>query len=37
MKVQGRHYRTIWVNDDGWSLSIIDQRRLPHALVTARL
>ena len=25
------------MNDDGWSLSIIDQRRLPHALVTARL
>ncbi|MEX0404982.1 S-methyl-5-thioribose-1-phosphate isomerase [Aquibium sp. LZ166] len=30
MKVSGRHYRTIWVNEDGWSVDIIDQRWLPH-------
>ena len=30
MKVGDRHYRTIWLNEDGWSVDIIDQRRLPH-------
>ncbi|MEO3434641.1 S-methyl-5-thioribose-1-phosphate isomerase [Inquilinus sp. CAU 1745] len=30
MKVQGRHYTTIWVNEDGRSVDIIDQRWLPH-------
>jgi methylthioribose-1-phosphate isomerase len=30
MKVDGKHYRSIWVGDDGWSVSIIDQTRLPH-------
>jgi methylthioribose-1-phosphate isomerase len=37
MKVDGRHYRTIWLADDGWSVEIIDQTRLPHDFVIARL
>lgn len=30
MKVGDRHYRTIWLNADGWSVDLIDQRWLPH-------
>ncbi len=30
MKVGGRHFRTIWLNADGRSVDIIDQRWLPH-------
>lgn len=30
MKVDGVAYRTIWCDDDGWSVRIIDQTRLPH-------
>jgi len=37
MKVNGAHYRTIWVGDDGWSVEIIDQTRLPHEFATLRL
>ena len=37
MKVEGRHYRTIWPADDGHGVEIIDQTRLPHAFVVARL
>jgi methylthioribose-1-phosphate isomerase len=37
MKVDGRHFRTIWLEPDGWSVGAIDQRRLPHELVIARL
>ena len=37
MNVNGTHYRTIWVADDGWSVTIIDQTRLPHAFETATL
>jgi methylthioribose-1-phosphate isomerase len=32
MKIAGKHYRSIWVDDDAWSVHIIDQTRLPHAL-----
>jgi methylthioribose-1-phosphate isomerase len=32
MKLNGRAMRTIWLNDDGWSVSIIDQTVLPHRL-----
>ncbi|HJO69115.1 MAG TPA: S-methyl-5-thioribose-1-phosphate isomerase [Rhodospirillales bacterium] len=35
MKVDGRHWRTIWLADDGRSVAFIDQTRLPHAFVTA--
>jgi methylthioribose-1-phosphate isomerase len=37
MKIDGVHYRTIWVAEDGWSVEIIDQTKLPHAFVTMRL
>ena len=37
MKINGRHYRTIWVRPDGWSVEIIDQTLLPHKLVTMTL
>jgi methylthioribose-1-phosphate isomerase len=37
MKVNGVHYRTIWVADDGWSVEVIDQTRLPHEFVVRRL
>jgi methylthioribose-1-phosphate isomerase len=37
MKVEGRHIRSIWLEPDGWSVSAIDQRRLPHDFVVARL
>jgi methylthioribose-1-phosphate isomerase len=37
MKIDGTAYRTIWVNDDGWSVEIIDQTLLPHELATRKL
>jgi methylthioribose-1-phosphate isomerase len=37
MKVDGRHFRSIWLEGDGWSVGAIDQRRLPHEFVVARL
>jgi methylthioribose-1-phosphate isomerase len=37
MKIMGKAYRTIWLASDGWSVEVIDQLRLPHAIVTARL
>jgi methylthioribose-1-phosphate isomerase len=37
MNVNGRAMRTIWLADDGRSVEIIDQRRLPHELVVVRL
>ncbi|MFN4141836.1 S-methyl-5-thioribose-1-phosphate isomerase [Aestuariivirga sp.] len=37
MNVNGRHYRTIWLADDGWSVDIIDQTKFPHVFETARL
>ena len=30
MKVQGRHYRTIWLDGDSRTVAVIDQRWLPH-------
>ncbi|HEV2507299.1 MAG TPA: S-methyl-5-thioribose-1-phosphate isomerase [Mesorhizobium sp.] len=30
MNVGGKHFRTIWLNEDGHSVDIIDQRWLPH-------
>jgi methylthioribose-1-phosphate isomerase len=36
MKVDGRPYRTIWLADDGKSVEVIDQTRLPHAFTIAR-
>ena len=37
MKVDGRHYRSIWLEEDSWSVRAIDQRRLPHEFVVTRL
>src|SRR4029077_9935031 len=37
MKVDGRHFRSIWLETDGWSVGAIDQRRLPHEFVVAHL
>src|SRR3984957_6272180 len=37
MKVDGKHFRSIWLEPDGWSLSAVDQRRLPHEFVVARI
>jgi methylthioribose-1-phosphate isomerase len=37
MKVDGRHFRSIWREPDGWSVGAIDQRRLPHEFVVARI
>ncbi len=37
MKVDGKHYRSIWLEPDGWSLGAIDQRRLPHEFLVPRL
>ena len=37
MKVDGRHFRSIWLKQDGWSVGAIDQRHLPHEFVVARL
>jgi len=37
MKINGQHYRTIWRANDGKSVEIIDQTRLPHEFVITRL
>src|SRR5690606_17882325 len=37
MKVAGVPYRTIFLADDGWSVNVIDQTKLPHAFELARL
>jgi methylthioribose-1-phosphate isomerase len=37
MNIKGKPYRTIWLAADGWAVEIIDQTRLPHELVIARL
>lgn len=37
MKIGGRHYRTIWLDADGWGVVVIDQTRLPFHFETVRL
>jgi methylthioribose-1-phosphate isomerase len=37
MKVNGKPYRTIWLNQDGRSVEIIDQTKLPHVFATVTL
>jgi methylthioribose-1-phosphate isomerase len=37
MKVDGKPTRSIWLEDDGWSVGIVDQTLLPHRFATARL
>ncbi len=37
MKVAGEAYRSIWLDDDGWAVRVIDQTRLPFDFTTLRL
>ena len=37
MKINGAHYRSIALSDNGWSVRIIDQRQLPWNLVIVEL
>jgi len=37
MNIDGRPWRTIWLEPDGRSVGVIDQTRLPHAFETRRL
>jgi methylthioribose-1-phosphate isomerase len=37
MKISGKRFRTIWLAEDGASVEIIDQAKLPHDLVIAQL
>ena len=37
MKVDGRPYRSIWLDQDGRTVVVIDQTRLPHSFGTRRL
>jgi methylthioribose-1-phosphate isomerase len=37
MKVNGKAYRTIWLNGDGWSVEVIDQTKFPHVFETLTL
>ena len=37
MNVDGRSYRTIWLNADGSGVDVIDQRWLPHEFRIATL
>ncbi len=37
MKIDGKHYRTIWLAADGWSVEVIDQTKLPHKFEIASL
>jgi methylthioribose-1-phosphate isomerase len=37
MKVDGKHFRSIWLADDGWSVEAIDQTHLPHRFVIFRM
>jgi methylthioribose-1-phosphate isomerase len=37
MKVDGKHIRSIWLEQDGWSVGAVDQTRLPHEFVIARI
>ncbi|PAY04504.1 S-methyl-5-thioribose-1-phosphate isomerase [Bradyrhizobium sp. UFLA03-84] len=37
MRVDGQHFRSIWLEPDGWSVGAIDQRRLPHEFIVARI
>ncbi len=37
MKIDGKPYRSVWVDEDDWSVRIFDQTRLPWALEVLRL
>jgi len=37
MKINGVPHRSIWLSEDGWSVDIIDQTRLPHEFAVRSL
>ncbi|WP_160121937.1 S-methyl-5-thioribose-1-phosphate isomerase [Rhodovarius lipocyclicus] len=37
MKINGTYYRSLWLDDDGWSLRILDQTLLPWRVEVLRL
>jgi methylthioribose-1-phosphate isomerase len=37
MRVDGKSFRSVWVEADGWSVGIVDQTLLPHRFAIARL
>src|SRR3569623_3168462 len=37
MRIDGRDFRTIWLDEGGRDVWVIDQRRLPHRFETLRL
>ena len=37
MRIDGTPYRSVWVDEDGWTVRILDQTRLPWALEVLRL
>src|SRR5689334_17761654 len=37
MKIDGVHYRSIWLGENGWSARIFDQRQLPWRVEIAEL
>src|ERR1700751_1332558 len=37
MKIDGKAWRTIWLEADGWAVGVIDQTKLPHRFATRRL
>ena len=37
MRIAGREQRSIWLENDGWGVGVIDQRALPHAFRLLRL
>ena len=37
MKAFGKHYRSLWVAEDGWSVELIDQTRLPGEFSVVRV
>jgi methylthioribose-1-phosphate isomerase len=37
VKIDGKHYRTIWLNPGGETVEVIDQTKLPHEFATATL
>src|SRR3569832_843625 len=37
MKVDGKYFRSIWVDSDRQTIGAIDQRRLPHEFVIAQM
>jgi len=37
MRIDDQDHQTIWLNEDGWSIDIIDQTKLPHQFVIENL